>query len=249
MKRLPLWFRYVKIFGISELALSALVAGFGMWVAWWIIGFLGGQRFLYQHVYGTRSREIPYISLNDEIVDVPEQPLKSAVVNGMKIEFEIVKYFKTTTYVAYVDRYIGRNTWVQRSLEKYNRVSAQDVTTLSGQLGVHPDCVQVGHVYHYSGWQPGDSPECEALFNAGLQAGEINNNHVIAANKNVQKGLDILRAGDVATLEGYLIDWHLADDSYWNRSATYLGQKTNEHEWLCRHLYLTRLTFDGYTFD
>ena len=85
---------------------------------------------------------------------------------------------------------------------------------------------------------------------------DISNNHSIAASENIQKGLDILKEGDIAQIEGYAIYWNGTGDLKdlrfesaitLNQTSDQLagGQKTG----LCRQLLITKLTFDGYTFE
>ena len=85
------------------------------------------------------------------------------------------------------------------------------------------------------------------------------NIHTIAASINVQKALDILKAGDIATLEGYLIYWEtrVRSGRILNfRSAVYAGETHKDQKYggmsnvgKCKQLLLTKITFDGYTFE
>ncbi|MGN1063055.1 MAG: hypothetical protein ACI4QM_01875, partial [Alphaproteobacteria bacterium] len=95
-----------------------------------------------------------------------------------------------------------------------------------------------------------------ALVQGAHNSAEWNNMHVMAATTQVQKGLDILKAGDIASFEGYLIYWEtplkngeMMTFKSATKNAEISPQKIGGSEsYLCKQLYLTKISFDGYTF-
>ena len=166
---------------------------------------------------------------------------------------ELVKKFETVTKVIYVDRYSALGTWYRSrdGADLYDKVVPLDVSTATGYFGQHPECFeQIDHEYRCLMWLT--SPRCMHIKDDD----GINNNHIIPATKNVQRGLDILKAGTIAKMEGYLVYWQGTGKyrGYRFESAVTLGQVSQQRyagqkSGLCRQLYLTKLSFDGYTFE
>ena len=223
------------------------------WSAVVILGiwYFGGKRLLYQSLYGHRNNTPIEIADSDRIYDIPSQPVQRARINGFDVDIELVKRFETTTRIVYVDRYSALGSWYRANdgASIYDKVVPQDLSFSTGEMGRHPECLEFSHEYR-------------VLFpvlkcrNLPYRNEEVSNNHTIAANKNVQKGLDILKAGDIAHIEGYLVYWRgVGRYSYYDfKSAIQLGQASTQlvggmKGGLCRQLYLTKLTFDGYTFE
>ena len=211
------------------------------------------KEFLYQRVYGVRDNQVLTIYDADKMIDLPKQPVQRANVNGFDIEVELVKKFETVTRVIYVDRYSALGTWYRSrdGADLYDKIVPLDVSTATGYLGRHPECFDdIDHEYRCLLWLT--NPRCS-------RAGEdidVNNNHIIPATKNVQRGLDILKAGDIARMEGYLVYWQGTGKYSWYRfeSAVTLGQVSEQRyggskSGLCRQIYLTKLSFNGFTFE
>ena len=214
------------------------------------VWYYGGKRLAYQLLYGQATNTPLQIAQADHIIDVPEQPLQRVKINGFDIDLEIVKGFQTTTRIVYVDRYSALGSWYRSQdwAKLYDKVVPQDLSFATGQAGQHPECFNISHDYRFVEWEQ----RCSNM------SGEIDitNNHTIAATKNVQKALDILKAGDIAYIEGFLINWKGTEQysDYQFESATELGQTSKQligghKSGLCRQLYLTKITFDGYTFE
>ena len=209
----------------------------------------GIKRPLYQHLYGKPDNRPMVLSALDSIQDIPSQPEQMARVGGLDIRLQLMKKITTTARVVYVDRYSWLGTWYRSrpGAKLYDKVVPLDVSLTTGRTAQQPSCFEFTHEYR-------------CLLGLGkcpfYDEREISNNHTIPANARIQKGLDILRAGDVAYIEGYLVYWQGTGRyaPYRFESAVQLGQVSpylhgGQKSGLCRQLFLTKLTFDGYTFE
>lgn len=209
------------------------------------------KRPLYQMMYGKPSSEHLEIYDADQIIEIPDQPVQRVTANGFDIDVQLIKRFSTTTRIVYIDRYSSLGTWYRSSdgSDLYDKVVPLDISIATGEAGRHPECYKFSHEYRCL-WT-------ESLCsNTESQQKHINNNHLMVTSENIQKGLEILRVGDIAYLEGYLVYWQgTGKYSYYRfESSIQLGQLTKDlyggsKGQLCRQLYLTKLTFDGYTFE
>ena len=206
-------------------------------------------------LYGTPNSSVLQISDVDTFQELPEQKILPIHVNGYDIEIQAIKSFQTTARIVYVDRYNSFGTWYRSSESSrlYDKIVPQDISLATGQPAFHPECFTFDHEYRmlltmYDG-------HCPAFVYANVDQ-NISNNHSIAASYNVQKGLDILKTGDIASIEGYAMYWNgtgkLAPVRF--ESAVTLGQVSKQlaggqKSSLCRQLLITKLTFDGYTFE
>ena len=249
------YFRLLKDLFLINPGLFWKVLFWGILISWLGWTYLLKRPF-YQVLYGTPSNEKLQIWDRDVFVDLPEQKIIPLKINGYDIEIQAIKAFKTITRVVYVDRYTPLGTWY-RSLEGarlYDKIVPQDISTATGSSGYHPECFKFSHEYRCL-WTKYLTDVCSrSIFeNKGE---DISNNHSIAASQNVQRGLDILKAGDIAEIEGYLVYWNGTGNLRYQRFESAIvpgqiskqlagGQKTG----LCRQLLITKITFDGYTFE
>ncbi len=214
------------------------------------------KRPIYQKLYGKPDNQVLQIAEHDLITDIPEQKVMSLNINGYDIEIQPIKRFKTTTRIVYIDRYSTLGTWYRsrEGASLYDAIVPQDISTATGLSGKNPHCFTFDHEYrcllskyHIKSCSP------EIFKTADL---DINNNHSIAANKKIQRGIDILKVGDIAYIEGYLVYWNGTGNLEYQRfeSAVTLGQVSEQlyggqKSGLCRQLLITKLSFDGYTFE
>lgn len=226
-----------------------IVVGWGCW------NFILKRPF-YQQLYGIPTDEELEIWDKDEFVDLPEQKIIPLKINGYDIEVQAIKAFKTTTRIVYVDRYTPLGTWYRSREEArlYDKVVPQDVSLASGNVGRDPSCLKFTHEYRMLVPKNTDK-KCSLAIKENFTK-EVSNNHSIAASQNVQRGLDILKAGDIAEIEGYAVYWNGTGNLSYQRfeSAITLGQASKDivdgrHAILCRQLLITKITFDGYTFE
>lgn len=215
------------------------------------------KRPIYQHLYGQRDNQILHISEHDSFIDIPEQKIIPLSINGYDIEVQAIKRFETTTRIVYVDRYSSLGTWYRshEGAALYDAVVPQDISTATGLSGQNPQCFSFEHEYRllwttYTGYQT-----CNKEIFKDAHS-DINNNHSVAANLNIQRGIDILKAGDIAHIEGYLMYWNGTGKLSYQRfeSAITPGQISKQlaggrETGLCRQLLITKLSFDGYTFE
>ena len=222
------------------------------WVGWTYIL----KRPFYQRIYGVPTDGKLEIWDQDDFEDIPEQKIIPLTINGYDIEIQAIKSFKTVSRVVYVDRYTPLGTWY-RSLEGarlYDKIVPQDVSLATGVAGNHPECFKFTHEYRML--VPGNRKEsCSAEIYQNYTK-EVSNNHSIAASVNVQRGLDILKKDDIAYIEGYAVYWNGTGPLRYQRfeSAITLGQYSEQlaggrKSILCRQLLITKITFDGYTFE
>ncbi len=252
------YFRLLKDLFLINPGLFWKALFWGILISWLGWTYLLKRPF-YQVLYGTPSNEKLQIWERDVFVDLPEQKIISLKINGYNIEIQAIKAFKTITRVVYVDRYTPLGTWY-RSLEGarlYDKIVPQDVSTATGKSGYHPECIKYDHEYRlltteYVNYGTAMCPK--DIYETAWS--DINNNHSIAASLNVQRGLDILKAGDIAEIEGYLVYWNGTGNLRYQRFESAIvpgqiskqlagGQKTG----LCRQLLITKITFGGYTFE
>ncbi len=227
-----------------------IVVGWGCW------NFILKRPF-YQQLYGIPTDEELEIWDKDEFVDLPEQKIIPLKINGYDIEIQAIKTFKTIARIVYVDRYSPLGTWYRsrEGARLYDKIVPQDISTATGISGRYPDCFKYTHEYRLLEWKWKDKQNCP--IQTYQQAdNDVNNNHSIAASQNVQRGLDILKVGDIAEIEGYAVYWNGTGNLSYQRfeSAVTLGQVSEQlaggqKSGLCRQLLITKITFDGYTFE
>ena len=225
------------------------------WAGWHF--FL--KRPFYQKLYGIPTSEQLEIWDKDAFIEMPTQKIIPLTIGGYNIEIQAIKRFKTVTRIVYVDRYTPLGTWFRSSegASLYAKIVPQDVSTATGTSGRYPQCFKYGHEYRLLETEFVDygTTKCPVeIFKNSWD--DISNNHSIAASPNVQHGLDILKAGDIAAIEGYAVYWNGTGNLRYQRFESAIvpgqiskqlagGQKTG----LCRQLLITKITFDGYTFE
>ena len=224
------------------------------WIGWTYVL----KRPFYQILYGTPTNEELRIWNKDVFQDIPEQKIIPLNIGGYDIEVQAIKRFETTARVIYVDRYTKLGSWYRshEGAALYDAVVPQDISLATGVVGRNHHCFKFTHGYRYGG---GFSKyKCGERWWVDFPnySDDTTNNHSIAASKNVQRGLDILKQGDIAHIEGYLMYWNGTGNLRHQRFESAIvphqmskqllgGQKAG----LCRQLLITKLTFDGYTFE
>lgn len=252
------YFRLIKDLFLINPTLFWKVLFWGVLISWLGWNYLLKRPF-YQVFYGTPSKAELQIWDQDIFTDLPEQKIIPLNINGYDIEIQAIKSFKTVTRVVYVDRYTPLGTWYRsrEGARLYDKIVPQDISTATGKSGRNPKCFKYDHEYRllwteYSGYYSDSCPR--NIFENSQE--DINNNHSIAASINVQRGLDILKAGDIAEIEGYVVYWNGTGNLRYQRFESAIvpgqiskqlagGQKTG----LCRQLLITKISFDGYTFE
>lgn len=216
------------------------------------------KRPIYQRLYGVPDSTPLRIWEKDSFQNIPEQPISTLNVNGYDIEIQAIKRFETTARVTYVDRYTKLGTWYRshEGAALYDAIVPQDISLATGKTGRQYQCFKFSHEYRMGG---GFSKyKCGQYWHKDFPnfGNDISNNHSIAATPTIQRGIDILKAGDIAHIEGYLMYWNGTGKLRYQRfeSAIIPNQISKyivagRYQQLCRQLLITKLTFDGYTFE
>ena len=237
---------------------------FWIFVIFAIIWKFGLQRYTYQQLFGTPFNEEMKISENEIYIDLPPDNFRTASIAGYEVKFQLLKQYYATGQVIYVDKYtnpLGRfyRDTDDGATRAYDEIVPQDITFVVGEYAKYP-YLKGDHEYRAGGFDY-DDKYTYGIYRKyhHLYETHLTNIHTIAASTNVQKALDILKAGDIATLEGYLIYWETRVRSgriIDFKSAVYAGETHKEQKYggisnvgLCKQLLLTRITFDGHTFE
>ena len=187
------------------------------------------------------------------------QPWKKAHIGGYDIQYSLRKKYKIRGRVVWVDWNDGIiNTWYHSALRPttklYNAVAAVDVSIIHGATAADGNWQKIKFNHEERGltytYLYADNPI--------VNSDEINNNHVIPASFAVRRGLSILKKGEIAEFEGYLMDWRgtgrFADFKI--ETATYAGELHAKDLYggragagLCRQFYVTKLIVGGYVFE
>ena len=251
------YFRLIKDLFLINPGLFWKTLFWGLLISWVGWNYLLKRPF-YQVLYGTPTHEKLQIWDKDSFIEIPEQKIIPLNIGGYDIEVQAIKRFETTARVIYVDRYTKLGTWYRshEGAALYDAVVPQDISLATGVVGRKHHCFKFTHGYRYGGgfskykcgkrwWE--DFPN---------YSDDISNNHSIAASPNVQRGLDILKQGDIVHIEGYLMYWNGTGNLRYQRFESAIvpnqmseqllgGQKAG----LCRQLLITKITVDGYTFE
>lgn len=209
---------------------------------------------IYQHLYGKPYSGSLTVYEKDIFESLHVQP-SSVVVKGSNfaVQLTFLKHYRTTSKIVYVDRYNPVGTWYRgdRFSYIYDKLVPLDISTVSGKTA-QPDILKHFDFSHEYRLLRSESKRWNELF----VRDDINNNHIIPANKNIAKALKILKKGDIAYMEGYLV--HIKglgnDKNFELKSALTAGEISHQKAGgqttgLCRIIYLTKITFDGYIFE
>lgn len=230
-------------------------------VFWGIVFFYLTNHFLkrpiYQRLYGKPDNQILQIAKHDSFINMPEQKIIPLNINGYDIEIQAIKRFETTTRIVYIDRYSSLGTFYRsrEGASLYDAVVPQDLSFATGISGYNTECYDFSHEYRFLSMRSSNENLCPSFVFKNSST-DISNNHTIASNTRIQRGIDILKVGDIAKVEGYLVYWNGTGKLRYQRfeSAITLTQKSKyiingKKAGLCRQLLITKLTFDGYTFE
>lgn len=214
---------------------------------------------LYQHIWGKYTGYIP--SLGDETFINIEQNQKkqSAKIAGYNIEYRLRRKYSVKGRVVFVDWNDGWfNTWYHAARNEgtklYNAVSPVDLSIIHGKTAEDGNWQKIKFDHEERGLITSYRYDNMPVINND----EINNNHVIPANNAIRKAISIMKVGDIVELEGYLMDWNGTGKFSWFNIETAIepgelhtkilfgGQ---QGAGLCRQFYITKISFNGYTFE
>ena len=213
---------------------------------------------LYSKLWGK-----PISSSSAELIetfeDLGNQPWQKTYINGYNIEYCLRTKYHVKGRIIWVDWNDGLiNTWYHSAGKEvtklYNAVASVDISIAHGATS-DPDNLRkikfkhseraLVYTYLYK-----DNPI--------INHDEINNNHVIPATTAIRRAIALLKKGDVAEFEGYLMDWKgTGKFSYFNiETATKRGDVHTKQLYggipgagMCRQFYVTKIIYNGYLFE
>lgn len=231
---------------LKTILLAALICGF-LWT-------FALKKPIYQRLYGTAFSSPLTVNERDIFENLPAAPAPLVLkTSNFSVQLTFLKLYRSTAKVVYIDRYNFMGTWYRgnRFSYIYDKIAPLDISTVSGRTA-QPDILKHFDFSHEYRLLWSQSKKWNELFIRD----DINNNHIIPANKNISKALEILKVGDTAHMEGYLV--HInglgADKSFELKSALSSGEISHQKAGgqttgLCRVIYLTKIAFDGYVFE
>lgn len=131
----------------------------------------------------------------------------------------------------------------------YDRVAFVDVSVIHGATVAEDNWRKLAFSHEYrmlvTKWR-----------NAVFKNNEVINNHTIPASKNILRALKIVKMGEPVYIEGYLIDWKGTEKYADFEMTTAIAPKEFHKdkyggEWAikCRQIFVTKISFGGYTFE
>lgn len=231
---------------VKTILLAALICGF-LWT-------FALKKPIYQHLYGTAFSSPLTVYERDIFENLPAAPAPMVLkTSNFSVQLTFLKLYRSTAKVVYIDRYNFMGTWYRgnRFSYIYDQIAPLDISTVSGQTA-QPDILKHFDFSHEYRLLWSQSKKWNELFIRD----DINNNHIIPANKNISKALEILKVSDIAHMEGYLV--HInglgTDKSFELKSALTAGEISHQKAGgqttgLCRVIYMTKIAFDGYVFE
>ena len=223
-----------------------------------IVGWHWLKPVTYNLIWGQKVAEKD-APLNESFEDLGNQAWQAVNISGYDILYRLRVHYKVRGRVVWVDWNDGIiNTWYhsagKEGTKLYNAVAAVDVSIVHGKTSdennlkkIKFDHEERGLTYKY---MYADNPI--------INRDEINNNHVIPATRAVRRAIALIKKGDVAEFEGYLMDWRGTGKFSWFHIETatqkgevhtkqlYGGLPGAEH---CRQFYVTKVIYNGYQFE
>lgn len=223
------------------------------------IVYVVGKRPLYQHLWGKYTGE--QVEIGEEKFErFPDnQSWNKAQIGGYDIKYVMRRKYSVKGRVVFVDWYDGAiKTWyhsaANEGVKLYNAVASVDLSLIHGATAKDGNWKKIKFDHEERGliwsYKYADNPI--------VNDNEINNNHVIPANNAIKRAIAIMKVGDIVEVEGYLMDWKGTGEFSWFsiETATEPGQIHEKQLYggrpgagYCRQFYVTKITFDGYTFE
>ena len=218
----------------------------------WIYGL---RRPVYQHLYGKQTESLPE-QMVETWEDIAGQDWREADIGRYKIRYMVRKKYSVVGRIVYIDWYHFIGTWYRSAMNNdvylYDGVVPVDVSVIHGAAAAENNWrkLKFSHEYRllWSGYDPKNNP----VYNRA----EINNNHTIPASENILRALKIVKIGEPVYIEGYLIDWEGTGKhaGFKINTALTAGEIAKEKAGglltgLCRQLFVTKISFGGYTFE
>lgn len=226
----------------------------------WLIIFLvyavwiyGLRRPVYQHLYGKPAEPLPE-QMAETWEDITGQDWQETKVGRYKIRYMIRKKYSIVGRIVYLDWYHLIGAWYRSAMYGsnsyiYDGVAPVDVSVAHGAMAAEDNWRKLAFSHEYrmlvTKWR-------NAVFNNN----EVINNHTIPASKNILRALKIVKMGEPVYIEGYLIDWKGTEKYADFEMTTAIAPKEFHKdkyggEWAikCRQIFVTKISFGGYTFE
>lgn len=201
--------------------------------------------FIYQNFYGEKS----YVVRQNEdtklsIVPIENKTTKKYTSGKYTISYEAQAEINLRARAVYIDFNNGLfSSWDYYSNPVYDAVSPIDLSVFIGSMAKNWKEYRIEH-------------ERRAMIVYGdYKVGEWENLHIIPTSKNIYAGLKTVRAGDIVSLKGYLINWKGTGEYANVKIETALSFATESKEkiggrftWLCMQFFLTELEVRGYIY-
>lgn len=213
---------------------------------------------LYSRLWGTSISDNT-AEYTEYFEDLSNQPWQKTTISGYDIEYCLRAKYRVRGRIIWVDWNDGIiNTWYHSAGKKgtklYNAVAAVDISIAHGATSA-PDNLRKIKFGHSE----------RALFytylykdNPIINSDEINNNHIIPATFAIRRAISLLKKGDVAEFEGYLMDWRGTGEFSWFNieTATKRGDIHTKQLYggipgvgMCRQFYVTKIIYKGFLFE
>ena len=219
----------------------------------WIYGL---RRPVYQHLYGKPAESLPE-QMVETWEDVTDQDWQETTVNGYKIRYMIRKKYSVVGRIVYLDWYSLIGAWYRSAMYGsnsyiYDGVAPVDVSVAHGAMAAEDNLRKLKFSHENRllklKWKYGEN----VVYNYD----EVNNNHTIPASKNILRALKIVKMGEPVYIEGYLIDWKGTEKYADFEMTTAIAPKEFHKdkyggEWAikCRQIFVTKISFGGYSFE
>lgn len=207
------------------------------------------KRLIYPYIYAAPYNKPLKVWETDVFADlnsVQTQPITRNFA-GVPITFLPQKAYVANARIGIIDRYDGLWEKFYHGYDKrrriYNSFAPLDLALVHGKSAYHQkfnSCFK--HEYRLL-WS---CPE--------ISSNNFNNYHMVPINKNVRKGLETLKKGDIIHIEGLLVNVQVPT---WNEMKTGTSHNmTHEDQFagglytgMCFILYLKKLAVDGYIYE
>ena len=222
----------------------------------YVVWIYGLRRPVYQHLYGKPAEPLPE-QMVETWEDVAEQDWQETKVGRYKIRYMIRKKYSVVGRIVYLDWYHFIGTWYRSAMYEghylYDGVMPVDVSVIHGAMAAEDNWRKYKYTHQYRMLVPYYKYKDNPIY----VFGELNNNHTIPASKNILRALKIVKIGEPVYIEGYLIDWE-GTGKYADFEITTAATSGEIHKdryggelvsIKCRQIFVTKISFGGYTFE
>ena len=209
---------------------------------------------LYSRIFG-KPTNIIHTDTSESFEELGNLPWQQTTINGYQIKYRLRAKYHIIGRIIWIDWNDGLiNTWYhsagKQGTKLYNAIATVDISIAHGATS-DPDNLRkikfshseraLNYTYLYK-----DNPI--------INHSEINNNHVIPASFAIRQAIAIMKKGDIAEFEGYLMDWQGTGKFSWFNieTATKSGDIHTRQLYggipgagMCRQFYVTKIIYNG----